>query len=336
MYELLEKLCNAGGVSGNEDEVRNIILSEISDCCEVKTDNSGNIIAFKKGRKRPAHTLMIDAHMDEVGLIITDVTPDGFLKFSTVGGIKESVLISKRVMIGKISGVIGIKPVHLSSAEERKHYPKESNLCIDIGAMSREEALEKVSYGDYASFENEFVLTESGLIKSKALDDRVGCFVLINLLKKESEYDFYATFTVNEEVGLKGAKCAADFVNPDFAVILEGTTASDIEGVPEEKTVTKVGFGPAVSFMDRSALYDNGLINAVKTLSVKYQIKRAVAGGNNAGAVHVSHSGVRTVAVSVPCRYIHSPSSVCSAEDIENAYLLAEKLKDYICSGEVK
>ncbi len=335
MFDILEKLCNLDATSGDEKSVRDFIISEIKDFCHYRIDNLGNIIAFKKGKKESARKLTLDAHMDEVGLIITSVTADGFLKFKTVGGIDVSALMFRNVEInGILNGVIGGKPIHLISSEERKKLPKEDSLYIDIGAASRDEALRFVSLGDRAVLCGDYEDAGENII-SKALDDRVGCAVLIKLIKEYDEYDFYASFSVQEEVGLRGAKVSAFAIDPQSAIVIEGTTASDIADVSEENTVCKLGEGPAVSFMDGATVYDRSYYNSALESKIKCQPKSAVAGGNNSGAIHLSREGVRTVALSLPCRYIHSSSSVANKEDCENLYKLATYMTDGICSGKI-
>lgn len=337
MRDLLKRLCLADGVSGGENSVSEIIKQEIKDYTQFHTDGMGNIIAFKKGKKRAKNILMIDAHTDEVGMIITSVTSDGFLKFNTVGGINASALLCRNVTIeGKINGVIGAKPIHLCKGEEKETPPKEDSLYIDIGASSKEEALQMVRIGDLATFKSDFTLLGENCIKSKALDDRAGCAILISLLKKEAEYDFYATFTVQEEVGCRGARVAAFGVSPQFALCLEATTAADIANVPEESRVCSLSSGAALSFMDKSTLYDRELYNCALSSGIKCQSKAAVAGGNNSGAIHISKEGIRTLAISVPCRYIHSASCVCNFEDIESAMQMTEYMCNKICSGDIK
>lgn len=332
MFNTLENLCRIYGTSGNEDFVREYILGEIKDFCEAYVDSLGNIIAFKKGKKTPNKKIMFDAHMDEVGIIVTAVTPDGFLKFATVGGIKESVLLCRKVVFENgISGVICLKPIHLISSEEGKKLPKEDTLYIDIGAADRAAAEEMLSIGSYGVLEGEFI-TSGNLIKSRALDDRIGCAVLIDLIKSDADYDFYATFTVQEEIGTRGARVAAYTVNPDFCIVLEGTTANDIADTSADKQVCVLGMGAAVSFMDKGTMYDREMFNAAVNSEIKCQIKRAVAGGNNAAGIHQTRSGVRTLAISVPCRYIHSPSSVAAISDIESARALAEFMLNKIGS----
>lgn len=335
MLDLLKSLCLLDGTSGSEDAVRNFIINEIKGHCEYKVDNLGNIICFKKGKKRSERCLMLDAHIDEVGLIITAVTADGFLKFDTVGGIDASILAFKTVKIGDVFGVISSKPVHLLSKDEQKKPQKVGALYIDIGATSKEEALSLVSLGDTAVIQSDFTRMGEN-IKAKAIDDRIGCAILITLLKEKADYDYYAVFSTQEEIGTRGARVATFAVNPDFALILEATTAADIAGVSDDKTVCNLGDGPAVSFMDRATAYDRELYQAAINSGLKVQTKRAVAGGNNAGAVHLSREGVRTLAISLPCRYIHSPSCVANTNDMADMLNLTKYMMNGILSGEMK
>lgn len=335
MLNTVKELTYIQGTSGREEKVREYILNKISDKCSVTVDPLGNIICFKKGKKASIKKVMLDAHMDEVGFIITAIDSNGFLKFSTVGGIDVSVMLSRRVKLGSVTGVIGSKPVHLCSDADKKNLPKVEDLYIDIGATTKEQALEYVKIGDTAVFENEFLCLGDN-IAAKALDDRIGCAVLINLLENYDEYDFYAVFSVQEEVGLRGARVATYTVNPDSAIVLEATTAQDIKDVPDEKQVCKLGCGTAVSFMDKSTVYDKAYYNAALNSGIQAQPKAAVAGGNNSGAVHLTRGGVRTVALSVPCRYIHSALCVCNKNDIDSTLNLAKYMLSGIASGEIK
>lgn len=336
MLENLKTLCNLDAVSGDEGVVRDFIISQISPFCEYKVDNLGNIIAFKKGKNTPKKRVMLDAHMDEVGLIITNITSDGFLKFHIIGGIDIAALLQRHVLInGEINGVISSRPVHLLSAEQKKKLPSKDSLYIDIGADTKEEAERVVSLGDTAVICGEFSLDGDNII-SKALDDRAGCAVLIDLIKNFDEFDFYATFSTQEEVGLRGARVATYSVNPECAIVLESTTAADISGVEQAKKVCKLGFGPAVSFMDRSTLYDKAFYNAALNSGITCQPKSLVAGGNNSGAVHLSREGVRTIAVSLPTRYLHTSSTVANISDLKNMRFLAEYMLKGIASGEIE
>lgn len=337
MLNNLMALCNMCSPSGNEDVVRDYILKEITPYCDAKTDRNGNIIAFKKGKKSALKKVMLDAHMDEVGFIITAITEQGFLRFSTVGGIETEALLSSFVAVNGIKGVIGLKPVHLCGDEEKKQLPKKDTLVIDIGAKTKEDAQRFVSVGDIGTFVSLFKYLSKDTVKAKALDDKFGCSALIELLKEDSEFDFYATFTVGEEIGLRGATTATYTVNPDYALVLEATTAADIHGSPEDKRVCLMNNGAVISFMDHSTLYPKELFDlAFKTAeeeNIKVQTKSAVAGGNNSGAIHLSRGGVKTLAISLPCRYIHSPNSVASVNDMKAVLSLARALKDRLAGG---
>ena len=332
MKELLKELCLADGVSGDESTVRELIISKIKDVCEYSTDNLGNLICFKKGRKTPDKKLMICAHMDEVGFIITNIRGDGTLGFANVGGIEPTVVIGRQVRVGKerISGVIGSTAVHNLNSEQRKKAPDTESLYIDIGADDRAEAEKYVSLGDCAYFDSEFTELGSQRIKSKALDDRAGCAMMIELLHEKLEYDTYFVFNVQEEIGLRGAAASSYSVAPDYAIVLETTTAADIYGAAEDKKVCILGNGPVVSFMDRRTMYDKELFRLAFDIAEEQglpcQTKTMIAGGNDAGAVHISGKGVRTMAVSLPCRYLHSPSSVIDTSDLENTYKLVKTL----------
>ncbi|MBE6733198.1 MAG: M42 family metallopeptidase [Ruminococcaceae bacterium] len=335
MLEILKKLTSLDGVSGMEKAVSDAVIAEIDGFCEWETDNLGNIIAFKKGKNRSAKKLMVDAHLDEVGLIITDILESGFLKFKVVGGINTESLLSRRVRInGNLFGVVSSKPIHLLKKDAASKLPDANGLYIDIGLSKKSEAEGIVSVGDRAVLLGDYYETEDKIL-SKALDDRIGCAILIELLKNDSEYDFYATFTVQEELGLRGARTAAFKVDPQSAIMLEGTTAADIADVAEESKVCVLGKGAAVSFMDRATVYDREYYNAALNSGIACQAKRAVTGGNNSGAVHLNREGVRSLAISVPCRYIHTAASVADKNDIKAAYELAVYMIDAICSGKL-
>ena len=312
------------GVSGNENGVRDYIVSEIKDHCKYSVDVMGNIIAFKQGERRTEKKVMLAAHMDEVGFIITHITDEGYLKFATVGGIDTRILPGSRVklMNGKI-GIIDAVAVHLLKGEERESVPEISKLCIDIGVDSREEAEKYVKQGDVAVFDSSYIEFGNSRIKSKALDDRFGCMALIKMIKSDLPYDTYFAFTVQEEVGLRGAATAAYEINPDFAVIVETTTAADINGVSGEKKVCSLGDGAVISYMDGRTIYSKRLYNLAFDLAkehdIKVQTKSMIAGGNDAGAIQQSRSGTEVIAVSLPCRYIHSPSCVVDKRDINAA-----------------
>lgn len=335
MIELLRQLCTIDGTSGDEAAVRDFVISQIKDCCEYKIDNLGNIIAFKKGENPASKKILVDAHLDEVGLIITSIDGDGFLRFKTVGGIDTSALLFRRVLInGKTVGVIGGKPIHLTKGDERKKLPDADSLYIDIGAKDEQNARTIVREGDRAVMCSDFTVNGNKIL-SKALDDRVGCAILIKLLKEKSPYDFYVSFSVQEEIGLRGARVAAYTVNPDAAIVIDGTTAADIADVAQENQVCRQSLGAVVSFMDGATSYDREYYNAALNSGIPSQSKCAVAGGNNAGAIHLSRDGVRTLALSVPCRYIHTAGSTCDLRDVDAVYTLTKYMINQIASGKL-
>ena len=318
---MLKDLCLLNGTSGREDAVRNYIIEKIKDKCEYSVDALGSVIAFKKGRKAPDKKVLVAAHTDEVGFIITDITDDGYLRFAPVGGIDAAVVLGRRVDINGIKGVVGAKAVHLLSDDEKKNEPAFDKLAIDIGAADKAEAEKAVSLGDCAYFASDYCEFGDGFIKSKALDDRIGCMLMIELINSDLEYDTYFCFNVQEEVGLRGSGCSAYAVKPDVAVILESTTAADIDGVTGGDKWCVLGKGPVVSFMDGRTIYDKQIFDlafeVAKENNIKIQTKTKIAGGNDAGAIQKSGAGCRVAAVSLPCRYIHSGSSVVKIGDIE-------------------
>ncbi len=318
---MLKDLCLLNGTSGREDAVRNYIIEKIKDKCEYSVDVLGSVIAFKKGKKAPDKKVLVAAHTDEVGFIITDITDDGYLRFAPVGGIDAAVVLGRRVDINGIKGVVGAKAVHLLSDDEKKNEPAFDKLAIDIGAADKAEAEKAVSLGDCAYFASDYCEFGDGFIKSKALDDRIGCMLMIELINSDLEYDTYFCFNVQEEGGLRGSGCSAYAVKPDVAVILESTTAADIDGVTGGDKCCVLGKGPVVSFMDGRTIYDKQIFDlafeVAKENNIKIQTKTKIAGGNDAGAIQKSGAGCRVAAVSLPCRYIHSGSSVVKIGDIE-------------------
>ena len=333
---LLKELTEAAGVSGNEKEVRDLIISEIKDHVDsFKIDRIGNVIAYKKG-KDTGKRLMITAHMDEVGLLVKEIDSMGLIKFMTVGGIDKRILVSKPVEIGKdkIIGVIGAKPIHLQKREEWTRALNFEELYIDIGASSKAEAEKLVSIGDYISFASDYVEFGQGLVKAKALDNRVGCSLLINLIKEIKDISFYAVFTVMEEVGLVGAGPAAYEVNPDISLVLEGTLCYDMPKLDNHMVPTYLNGGPAISLIDRTTVFNhdfrNQIVSIAKKNNIPYQYRKTSMGGNDSGKIHTSKDGSITTTISVPCRYIHSPASVMSKSDYDNTYsLLKAILSDF-------
>jgi endoglucanase len=332
---LLEKLSNARGVSGNEGEVREILIDAVKDhVTEYRVDTIGNLIARKKAkgaRTRNPIRVMLAAHMDEIGLMITHHDSNGYLRFDPVGGIDARVLLSKTVLIGKdkVPGVIGVKPIHLLKSSERHQVLETDALTIDIGAKSKEEAQGSIKVGDYATFATTFSSIGTDCVKGKALDDRAGCAALVEILKRDYPFDVYGVFTAQEEVGVRGARVAAYAIEPTYAFALEGTVCDDSPKKKDVSPVTRVGGGPAITFADHSLLSDRRLVNLLvetaRENKIPYQFKQAVAGGTDAGRITLVKEGVPSVAVAVPTRYIHSPVSVLSKRDFENLIALMTK-----------
>jgi endoglucanase len=330
MKLMLKNLCLLNGTSGDESNVRDFIINQIKDYCDYSIDNLGSIIAFKKGKYAPNKKVMLCAHMDEVGFIITNIDDDGSLSFDTVGGIDAKVVAGRSVIVNGIKGVIGLKPVHLLSDDEKKTAPNVKSMRIDIGAESKEDAQKFVHLGDYAYFDSDYTEFGDGYVIAKALDDRIGCMLLIELIKSELDYDTYFCFNVQEEVGLRGALCTSYQVQSDVSIVLEATTAADLCQVTGGDRVCILGNGGVVSFMDGRTIYDKELYNlAMNTAienNIKVQTKTAVAGGNDAGAIQSSGKGSKVLAISLPCRYIHSGASVVKLSDIEETRKLIKTL----------
>ena len=334
--ENLKALCALDGVSGDEDRVRDFIRRQAEPWAEtVRTDALGNLIVYKRGRKPAGNKLLLCAHMDEVGLIVTRATEDGFLRFDFVGGVDRRVALGKPVVLGpnKIPGVIGMKAIHMLSAEERKKVPKTEALYLDIGAADKEEALSKVPLGTYGAFVGEPEELGDGLLKAKAIDDRVGCAILLELLKEDLPLDVTFAFTAQEEVGTRGAFGAAFSVTPEAALVLETTTAADLPGVEGARRVCAPGRGPVISYMDGGTIYDRSLFETLRRLAeerqIPWQVKEYIAGGNDARTIQRSKAGVRVAALSAAVRYLHAPASVGSLSDFEDMLKLTRAFLEH-------
>lgn len=320
MQQLIKALCAERGISGDEGRVRAVIEQRLSGQCELAVDPLGNLIAVKRGN-RPNKKIVLFAHMDEVGLLITAITGEGLLKFSPIG-IDPRVLHGRRVRIGDagILGVIGAKAWHHLEDDEREAELKADGLYIDIGASSKDEAASVVSLGDAACFDAPFCEFGEGLLLSRALDNRIGCALLIDLLCSDCPWEVTGVFTCGEEASLFGATAAANATAPEIAIILETTTAGDIEGAPADKVVCALKKGPVVSFADKGTLYDRKLyalaFNVAAERGIAVQTKEGVFGGNEARAVSRAGAGAQTMAISVPCRYLHSASCVAAMQDV--------------------
>ncbi len=331
MRESILKLSALPGIAGREADVRTYILEELKTAPavrEVRVDRMGNILADLRGEKPAPHRVMFAAHMDEVGGIVTDITVDGYLRFACVGGIVPEALFARRVTVNGHIGVIGGKAVHQCKDDEKKKIPALAAMRIDIGATDRAEAETVCRVGDAVFFTDDTAALGDGRFISKALDDRVGCALLLALAKTQPKYDVVIAFTVQEEVGTRGAGPAAFAVQPEIAVAVDATTAADIMGASEDNRVCCMGGGAVVSFMDRRTMYDKALFDEIFRLAEKHgiavQTKHVVAGGNDAGAMQAAGEGARVAAVSLPCRYLHSPACMLDDGDVRETYRLLE------------
>lgn len=332
LRNLLKKLSLEFGIAGYESKIRQAIIDELapySDKFEAYVDNAGAYIVHIASEDKPK--LMVSAHMDEVGFMITEICDNGRLRFGNVGGINSLVMSSKRVISENgVKGAIIAKPIHLQSADERKAVLKPSDMYIDIGCDTKEEAEKLVQLGDYFTFISDYKEFGDGFIKGKALDDRLGCAIMCYAIKEicqkelELNYDLYFAFTSREEVGYSGAFLATEQIKPDYAFIIESTAVGDIQGAPKEKIVAKLGNGGAISFADLGTIYDKDFItyimNKCKENNVKYQIKQYVSGGNDAANIQKSAYGVKVAVMSAPSRYIHSQSNVIHRDDLDSIY----------------
>ncbi len=327
---LLEKLSNANGISGAEGAVAKIIRDEIAPYVdEIKTDRMGNLIAVKKGDD---FKIMLAAHMDEIGLMVQYIDEKGFIRFVGVGGWYNPVLVSQRVILhgekGDIPGVLGMKPPHVMEEADRKKPIELANLFIDVGAHSAEEVEAMgITVGTTVTIDRDYQPLAGTVVTGKALDNRVGCAMLIGALKEmESKHTIYAVFTVQEEVGLKGAKTAAFSLNPDVAIATDVTIPGDSPGIERRKAPVFMGEGPVVvmvSASGRGHLADPRMVDWLKKTAKKHdimiQIEVGDGGNTDASAINIERGGIPSVPVSVPARYIHSPVEVIDLKDLQGA-----------------
>lgn len=340
MLDTVKKLCALTGVSGWEDDVRDYILEQaIPLADETATDPLGNLYVFKKGAVTPEAPVMICAHMDEVGVIVTGIEESGVLRFAFVGGVDRRVVLGKRVYIGPegIPGVIGLKAIHLTDSKERESVPKLESLYIDIGAESGEEAKKLVKLGWRGAFDPTIYEFGSGYIKAKALDDRVGCAAMLKVLEQDLPVDTWFVFTTQEEVGSRGADVAAARLRPGFGIVLEGTTAADLGGVEKGQGVCYLGEGVVIPFMDNGTIYNHEIWELVTGVAEKngilWQTKERIAGGTDACKVQRAGIGAKVITMSAPLRNIHSPASVGKISDLELIPGMCMKVLEALANG---
>lgn len=328
--EALSRLCAA---SGREAAVRDYICAEIEQIGLHPTcDRMGNVLVSKQGATRAKHKLLLTAHMDEVAMMVTAIHKDGTLAVGMVGGISTAAVVGRQVRVGRagICGVMGTKPVHHLDADARGKAIRPTELAVDIGAENQAEAQQHVRLGDVVYFPPAYQPFGDGCIAAKALDDRFGCTLLLELLRSDLPYDTEFAFLVQEEVGLRGAQVAANAIQPELAIIFEATTAADVAGCNNADAVCRLGSGAVISYMDGHTIYDAQLYDlAVETAEhagIPWQTKTKIAGGNDAGSIQSAAGGVRVLAISVPCRYLHSPLCVIRESDANACIDLAKAM----------
>lgn len=336
---LLKTLTEAMGPSGFEDEIRDAIRGELSTSgYPMYTDVLGSLYV-ENGSTQSGPRVMLDAHMDEVGLMIVHIEENGLLRFRPLGGIDPRVLVSKPVRIGtdKRYGVIGAKPIHLQSPEERTKPLSIHQLYIDIGARDKKDAEQAVKLGDVCIFATRYEEIGDNCAKAKSFDDRVGCAILVETLKQKYDLPIVGAFTVQEEVGLRGATAAGYRVAPDIAIALEGTVCFDVVGAPSHGQSTILGAGPALTVQDSQTIADRRFLEFMMSVAEKhnipYQLRRVKGGSNDFGAIHKTRNGVIGGGISVPVRYIHAPAQIISLDDYQNAIRLVDALLRAISEG---
>ena len=319
---LIKKLTDACGLPGFEKEVRDIIRAELDGYADsVMTDRLGNLIAVKNKDAAGRH-IALCAHMDEVGLCIRSIDKDGYLGFES-WGVDARVLYSKSVLVGKgrIPGVIGAAPIHLLPRDKRSEPVPSDKLYIDIGAKNKDDAESVVSLGDFAAFDSEYIEFGENKIKAKALDDRIGCAAIIEAFKSDCTCKLTGIFTTQEEVGLRGAAVAANRIDADLVIVVEGTVCADSAG-EDERHISVQGLGPVVSMADRTSVYSrqyvDSIVEVAKAHGIPYQIKKGAVGGTDAARFHTAKGGAPCIGLAAPCRYIHSAVSVMDIRDYEN------------------
>lgn len=326
----LRELTQISAVSGNERSLQKRIRAVVEPLCDdLRSDGLGNLIAVK-GKGKPGPTVMVSAHLDEVGLIVSGIHKSGLLHFQKVGTVAESALLGKHVLVGEkqVPGVIGAKPLHLLEAEERSQIPKCRALFIDIGARDRAAAQSMVGVGDYVAFATHYSEFGNGLVKAKALESRSGCYVLLKLLAGEISCPLYAVFTTQKEIGLRGARVAAYAVAPDMALVLDGAKCSCVPGHPEHQVGASLGQGPVIGFAGRSAMASRPLAGwlagVAKDDGIPFQWLALDGQDSDAGTIELARDGVRTTTIGIPCRYMGSPTCVAALSDIEQALQLLQ------------
>jgi endoglucanase len=334
LVDVLEELSNACGVAGREEEVRGLMKDLLKpNVDKIEEDKLGNLIGIKKGKK-DAPTVMLASHMDEIGLMIKNITKEGFLQFAKIGGIDDRILVAQKVLVHtdkeSLTGIIGCKPPHILKEEERKKVVEADNLFIDVGAKDKKDAQKMgVRVGDAVSFDIKFTRVGKDIVIGKAFDNRVGCAALIEIIRKMPEVDctVYAVGTIQEEVGLRGATISAFQLYPDLGIALDATVAGDVPGVKEVEAPAKIRAGPALTVADAGLITHPKVlrlfIDSAEKNKIPYQLETGMKGTTDAAKMALTREGVPSGVICIPARYIHSPASLLSLKDAETSVKLA-------------
>ena len=332
MKELVKKLTEAFGPSGREDEIRNLILEEIKDHVDgYKVDKVGNILAWKGQGERK---VLLDAHMDEIGVVVTNIDEAGFLRIEPVGGVSPYTIFRKRIRFERVTGVVGMEGETQDEIEKNLSKLSFDKLYVDIGARSREEAEKLAPIGSFGVYDSHF-MEVAGRFASKAMDDRIGCAVIIEVLKrvKNSDITLFASFSVQEEVGLVGASVVAYDIMPDEAIAVDVTDSADTPKAIKRHPMV-LGKGPAIKVMDKASISDKNilekLINTAEKKGIPYQMEVLIFGGTNAAVLQRTRYGIPSATVSIPTRYLHTPSEMIEPSDVEKTI---ELLTSYLEGG---
>ncbi len=339
--DLLKILSETPGISGREEEIREVVRKKMKPLTdEVRTDRLGNVIGLKKGRGKLK--VMVAAHMDEIGFIVRHVDDNGFIRLNPVGGFDPKVLIARRVLVAasgspkkKLRGIIGCKPVHTMSEADRKRPTEIKDLFVDTG-LSGKEAKKLISIGDPITFDTDFHIMQGDCVSGKCLDDRLGVYVMLKAIEslKKHDVDIYAVSSVQEEVGLRGATVSSFGIEPDIGIALDVTIASDVPGTSSSDYVTELGKGTAIKIMDSAAISNYKLVDFLKKTAeknkIKYQLEILPRGGTDAGAIERSGAGTPVVTISIPIRYVHSGYEMANKKDIQASVKLLAKVLETV------
>ncbi|MEO8084245.1 MAG: hypothetical protein ABI780_10510, partial [Ardenticatenales bacterium] len=345
-WDLLRRLSDVRGVSGDEGRVRDLLAAHVEPHVDrLWTDDIGNLYAAKRGEgaqdrvggsvgdRLPSGPVMLCAHLDEVGLIVTDVDADGMVRFAAVGGVLSASVVGQRVAVGPdgMPGVIGLPPAHATAEAARGRLPALAELRIDLGVTTRDAALDRVGIGDAVVWDTAVVDLGPTLL-GKAFDDRAGCWALAMLLERRFPVDVVAVWSVQEETGLRGAGIAAHRLRPSAAIVLECGTTDDTPKERDETPVMRVGDGPAITVVDAVMVADERLVAhlvaSAARAGVRHQIRAPKGGGTDGGRIHLAREGVPTAVVSAPCRYLHGPLALVSKHDLAGVVALVRAALD--------